>query len=234
MNTIPEVHIFSDWGANPNPGPGAYGVIMEYRWVKKEFSGGYKKTTNNRMELTGVITGLSKLKTRSKVTIFTDSQYTINGIEKWWAVKWRANNWKKADKKTATNHDLWWKLLDLTQKHDVSFYWIKGHNGHIENERCDELATLAMKKKNLWVDTWFIENPEKLKLSIEQVVIDIDAEKTWTQCKKCDNDLIVKYPKHSKKTLEKEYYYEYYHPCPACKTNYMLEEAKREISTLKL
>jgi len=234
MNTIPEVHIFSDWGANPNPGPGAYGVIMEYRWVKKEFSRGYKKTTNNRMELTGVITGLSKLKTRSKVTIFTDSQYTINGIEKWWAIKWRANNWKKADKKLATNIDLWEILLDLLEKHEVSFYWIKWHNWHLENERCDELATLAMKKKNLVVDTWFIENPEKLKLSIEQVVIDIDAEKTWTQCKKCDNDLIVKYPKHTKKTLKKEYYYEYYHHCPACKTNYMLEEAKREISTLKL
>ena len=82
MTNIPEVNIFSDGGANPNPGPGAYGVIMEYRGVKKEFWGGFKKTTNNRMELTGVITGLSNLKTRSKVTIFTDSQYTINGIEK--------------------------------------------------------------------------------------------------------------------------------------------------------
>jgi len=231
---IPEVHIFSDWGANPNPGPGAYGVIMEYRGVKKEFSGGYKKTTNNRMELRWVITGLSKLKKKSKVTIFTDSQYTINGIEKWWAKKWKANNWRKGDKKLATNSDLWGQLLDVLEKHEVNFYWVKGHNGHLENERCDELATLAMKRKELLIDEWFIESSEKKKFSPEQIILDPDAEKTGTNCKKCNNPLVKKLPKHTKKTLLKEYYYEYYHHCPACKTNYMLQEAKRDIKTLKI
>lgn len=232
--SIPEVNIFSDWWANPNPGPGAYGVIMEYRGVKKEFSGGYTKTTNNRMELRGVITGLTNLKTRSKVTIFTDSQYTINGIEKWWAKKWKANNWMRTASQKATNHDLWSLLLDALEKHDASFYWVKGHNGHIENERCDVLATLAMKKRNLVADSWFIETPEKKQISIWVVLDDPSAEKTGTNCKKCDHALIKKLPKHTKKTLLKEYYYEYYHHCPACKTNYMLQEAKRDIKTLKI
>lgn len=234
---LPEVHIFSDGWANPNPGPGGYGVIMKSGEHQKSFSGGYKKTTNNRMELTGAITGFSKLKTRSKVTLHTDSQYTINGIQKWWAKKWKANNWFRIGSQKAINYDLWGQLLELTEKHDVSFNWIKWHNGHIENEFCDELATLAMQWKNLIVDTGFKETVEKAKskkISVSQIALISDFEITGTSCKKCDNPLVKKYPKHTKKTLEKQYYYEYYHHCLSCKTNYMLEEAKRDIKTLKL
>lgn len=235
--SLPEVHIFSDWGANPNPGPGGYGVILKYGDHKKDFSQGYKKTTNNRMELMGAITGLQKLKARSKVILTTDSQYTINGIQKWWAKKWRANNWFRTGTQKAQNWDLWEILLLEVEKHDVHFAWIKWHTGHIENEFCDELATLAMQKKDLLVDTWYIEAPEKpkqTKTTSSKLWLISEFELTGTDCKKCLNPLEKKYPKHTKKTLLKEYYYEYYHHCPACKTNYMLQEAKRDIKTLKI
>lgn len=234
---LPIVNIYSDWWANPNPGPGWYGVILEYKWTKKDFSQGYKKTTNNRMELMGAITGFRKLKTKSRVTLHTDSQYTINGIEKWWAKKWRANNWMRTSSEKAVNHDLWEILLYLIEKHEVNFNWIKWHSWHVENEFCDELATLAMQRDDLLVDKWYKEiknKANKKKPTTSQTTLLSDAELVWTNCKKCDHPLIKKIPKHTKKTLEKQYYYEYYHHCPSCKTNYMLEAAKRDIDTLKV
>jgi len=236
MNKIlPEVQIYSDWGANPNPGPGAYGVIMKYWNHQKDFSQGYKMTTNNRMELLWAITGLQKLKTRSRVVLTTDSRYTINGIEKWWAKKWKANNWFRTGTQKAQNWDLWEILLREVEKHDVKFEWIKWHTGHIENELCDQLATHAMKRDDLLIDEWYIEAFNSLPFQGKGVIkIDSDAEKTGTQCKKCNHELIKKYPKHTKKTLEKQYYYEYYYHCESCRTNYMLEEAKRDIKTLKI
>jgi len=237
VKNIPEVYIYSDGWANPNPGPGAYGVLMKYGEHQKDFSQGYKMTTNNRMELMWAITGLRKLKTRSKVILTTDSQYTINGIEKWWAKKWQANNWFRTGSQKAQNWDLWKILLEEVAKHDVTFKWIKGHNGHLENEICDQLATLAMKRDDLLIDEWFTQAPEKAKVKkipTTQTGLLSDFESAGSDCKKCQNPLVKKYPKHTKKTLEKQYYYEYYHHCLSCKTNYMLEEAKRDIKTLKL
>jgi len=234
---LPEVHIYSDWWANPNPGPGGYGVIMKSWDHQKDFSQGYKRTTNNRMELMGAITGFRKLKTRSRVTLHTDSQYTINGLQKWWAKKWKANNWMRTKSERAVNHDLWAILLELSEQHEVDFEWIKWHSGHLENELCDELATLAMKRGDLLTDEWFQETPEKpktKKTSSSQTTLIGKLEKTGTNCKKCGHPLVKKHPKHTKKTLEKQYYYEYYHHCPSCKTNYMLPEAKRDIKTLKI
>lgn len=236
---LPTVYIYSDGWANPNPGPGGYGVVMKCGDHQKDFSGGYKRTTNNRMELMGAITGFSKLKTRSRVILCTDSQYTINGLQKWWAKKWKANNWFRTGSQKAINYDLWEILLDLAEKHQVEYEWIKGHNGHLENELCDELATLAMNRDDLLIDEWFIETPEKQKplsrISSQENSGCIDQfKKTGTNCKKCDHPLVKKTPKHTKKTLEKEYYYEYYHHCISCKTNYMLPEAKRDIKTLKI
>ncbi len=155
---LPEVELYSDWWAVPNPWRWGYWVILSYKWIKKEFSKGYKKSTNNRMELTWVIVWLSKLKQKSRVQVYTDSQYTINWIKKWWAEKWRSNNWYRTKNKKALNSDLWEKLLLLLDKHDVSFNWVKWHNGHKENERCDELATLALNNKNLIEDEWFEDN----------------------------------------------------------------------------
>lgn len=134
------VYIFSDGACSGNPGPGGYGVILRYGDKEKELSGGEAHTTNNRMELMGVITGLEALKYPCRVIIQTDSKYVVDGIEKGWAKSWRARGWVKSDKKPALNPDLWGRLLDLLDIHEVKFTWIKGHAGHAENERCDRLA----------------------------------------------------------------------------------------------
>ena len=134
------VYIFSDGACSGNPGPGGYGVILRCDGKEKELSGGEPDTTNNRMELSGVIAGLEALKYPCKVIIQTDSRYVVDGIEKGWAKSWRKNNWIKSDKKPALNKDLWERLLELLELHEVSFVWIKGHAGHAENERCDRLA----------------------------------------------------------------------------------------------
>ena len=134
------VYIFSDGACSGNPGPGGYGVILRCDGREKELSGGEPDTTNNRMELSGVIAGLEALKFPCKVILQTDSRYVVDGIEKGWAKSWQRNNWIKSDKKPALNRDLWERLLELLELHEVSFVWIKGHAGHEENERCDRLA----------------------------------------------------------------------------------------------
>lgn len=134
------VEIFTDGACSGNPGPGGWGVILRFGTAEKELSGGEKETTNNRMELTAAIMGLSALKEPCKVRLVTDSKYVADGINKGWAVSWQKNGWKKADKKPALNVDLWEKLLELIENHEVDIEWVKGHAGHPENERCDKLA----------------------------------------------------------------------------------------------
>ncbi len=144
-----EVEIYTDGACSGNPGPGGYGVILKYKGQVKELSGGEPQTTNNRMELMGVITGLNALKESCVVMLYSDSKYIIDAINKGWAKKWRANNWIKSDKKKALNIDLWEQLLDLLDKHEVTFNWVKGHAGHTENERCDELAVMQRDKNSI-------------------------------------------------------------------------------------
>ena len=134
------VEIYSDGACSGNPGPGGWGAILRCDGREKELSGGEPYTTNNRMELTGVIEALSALKFPCEVKVTTDSKYVFDGIEKGWAQGWKKRGWKKSDGKPALNPDLWEKLLELLAVHDVEFCWIKGHAGHPENERCDRLA----------------------------------------------------------------------------------------------
>lgn len=141
--TRPSVEIFTDGACSGNPGAGGWGAILRCNGREKEFSGGAAETTNNRMELTAVIEALSALKLPCDVTLTTDSQYVVNAVEKRWVYSWRDNGWRKADKKPALNVDLWEKLLPLLERHSVRFIWIKGHDGHAENERCDTLAVAA-------------------------------------------------------------------------------------------
>lgn len=138
-----QVDIFTDGACSGNPGPGGYGVILRYRGTEKELSGGEPHTTNNRMELLAVITALSALREPCEVTLYSDSQYVINGITKGWAEAWRANGWIKKDRTPALNSDLWERLLELIAHHKVTFIWVRGHNDHPENERCDALAVAA-------------------------------------------------------------------------------------------
>ena len=134
------VELFTDGACSGNPGPGGWGAILRFGTAEKELSGGEINTTNNRMELTAVIEGLSALKEPCIVKLTTDSKYVADGVTKGWAESWRKNGWRKADKKPALNPDLWEKLLDLLKIHQVEICWVKGHAGHIENERCDRLA----------------------------------------------------------------------------------------------
>ena len=143
---IKDVELFTDGACSGNPGPGGWGAILRFKGAEKEFSGGEEKTTNNRMELTAVIEGLTKLKETCNVTLVTDSKYVADGISKGWAESWKKNGWRKADKKPALNADLWEKLLTLCNIHNLTIKWIKGHAGHTENERCDALAVSEYQK----------------------------------------------------------------------------------------
>ena len=140
------VEIFTDGACSGNPGPGGWGAILRYNKIEKEISGGEAQTTNNRMEITAVMEALATLKEPCNVTLYSDSQYVCNALTKGWAKKWRANNWMRNNREPALNPDLWEKLLDLYEKHNVKIVWVKGHAGHPENERCDRLAVAEVKK----------------------------------------------------------------------------------------
>ena len=140
------VQIYTDGACSGNPGPGGYGAILVYNGREKELCGGNIHTTNNRMELTAVIVALEALKEPCSVTLTTDSKYVSEAITQGWARSWKANGWKKADKKPALNFELWDRLLSLLEIHSVEFIWVKGHAGHPYNERCDALAVSYYKK----------------------------------------------------------------------------------------
>jgi ribonuclease HI len=135
-----KVTLYTDGACSGNPGPGGWGAILRSGGHEKELSGGFRRTTNNRMELIAVIKGLEALKEPCEVTVVTDSQYIVNAMEQGWAHRWRANGWRRNKKEKALNPDLWGKLLDLCGAHKVRFTWIRGHDGHPENERCDAMS----------------------------------------------------------------------------------------------
>lgn len=140
-----KVEIYTDGACSGNPGKGGWGAVLVYGGKEKELSGAEKDTTNNRMELTAVIEALGALKQPCNVVLTTDSKYVCDAINKGWVYSWKKNGWKKSDKKPALNVDLWEKLLPLLEKHNVEFVWVKGHNGHPYNERCDTLAVSEYK-----------------------------------------------------------------------------------------
>jgi len=140
-----KVEIFTDGACKGNPGPGGWGVILRYQNIEKELSGFEPMTTNNRMELRAAIEGIKALKRSVKIDIYTDSQYLRYGITKW-LVQWKAKNWRLSNRDPVKNQDLWEELDALTQNHNISWHWVRGHTGHIENERADALARYAIKK----------------------------------------------------------------------------------------
>lgn len=146
------VTIYTDGACSPNPGSGGYGVVLLYGEHRKELSGGYRLTTNNRMEMMAAIVGLQALKTKCAVTLYSDSKYVVDAIMQGWAVRWRAKGWKRTQTKSPVNADLWKQLLSLCEQHQVEFRWVKGHSGNVENERCDRLAVAAAQQPDLPVD----------------------------------------------------------------------------------
>lgn len=139
------VDLYTDGACSGNPGPGGYGAILIFKGIEKELSGGFPETTNNRMEIYAVIVGLEQLKESCEVTVYSDSSYTVNAYLQGWIRGWKKNGWRKADGKDVANVDLWQRLDALTEKHCVTFVKVKGHADNEYNNRCDKLATTAIK-----------------------------------------------------------------------------------------
>lgn len=154
-----KVEIYTDGACRGNPGRGGYGVVLRYKDIEKELSGGFSRTTNNRMELKAAIEGLSALKEPCAVTLHSDSKYLVDALTKGWAYSWQKKNWRKSGGGKALNSDLWARLLGLLSVHETELVWVKGHDGDKYNERCDELARSAADGEALAEDAGY-EEPE--------------------------------------------------------------------------
>ena len=143
LPTSEQVTIYTDGACLGNPGPGGYGAVLLYGSQRKELSGGFKLTTNNRMEITAALAALEALRKPCRVILFSDSQYLVTAMSKGWAQRWQANGWKRNKREDAVNPDLWERMLEVCRRHDVEFRWVRGHSGMKENERCDRLAVAA-------------------------------------------------------------------------------------------
>ena len=163
MQASHTVTIYTDGACSGNPGPGGYGAVLLSAGHEKELSGGFRRTTNNRMELLAAIVGLETLNRRCQVALYTDSRYIVDAINKGWAIRWRDNGWMRNKREAAVNPDLWERLLDLLDKHDVDVRWVRGHAGNEGNERADRLAVAASRGKGLPDDDGY--NPSPIKPS---------------------------------------------------------------------
>jgi len=163
QSTLISVDVYTDGACKGNPGPGGYGVILRCGEHGKELHGGRRRTTNNRMELLACVEALRALKSACDVTIHSDSKYIVNAFSKGWAERWRRNGWKRNKHDKAENADLWAEFLTLSDQHRVRFEWVRGHSGHPENERCDQLATTAAALHDLPPDLAYEEQVERSK-----------------------------------------------------------------------
>lgn len=154
-----KVTIYTDGACSGNPGPGGYGIVMLSGKHRKESAQGYRRTTNNRMELMALIVALELLTRPCEVELFSDSRYVVDAIEKGWAKSWKARGWRKADKQPAVNADLWARALDVLARHKVRLHWVRGHASCVENNRCDELAVAASRAPDRLVDHGFESPP---------------------------------------------------------------------------
>lgn len=216
---LPEVEIYTDGACEPNPGPGAYGVVLLHSKKRSEASGGFRLTTNNRMEIYAAIKGLELLNQPCKVTLYSDSQYLVKAMMEGWAEVWKRKDWWRTNKERAVNADLWEKLLVLCAKHRVEFRWVQGHAGIKENERCDELSCAALRPPNLPADEGYENKPET---EGERPRLTQAGQPCW----KCSTPIIKQ---TSRKKPKHDYYYEYFLACPKCHATYQVDEAKRFI-----
>jgi ribonuclease HI len=149
MYDAKQVTIYTDGACTGNPGPGGYGVVLLHDATREELSGGFRRTTNNRMEILAAIVGLEALKEPCRVDLYSDSEYLVNAIELGWAKRWRAKSWRRSTGEPALNPDLWERLLNHCDRHEVKFHWVRGHAGNPENERADRLAVQAASQPGL-------------------------------------------------------------------------------------
>jgi len=160
MNERKDVTLYTDGACIGNPGPGGYAAVLLYGKHRKELSGGYLRTTNNRMELLAVVMGLMALKMKCHVTVYSDSRYVVDAMNKGWARRWHSNGWKRNKSEKAVNPDIWAQLISFCDYHDVEFKWVRGHTGNSENERCDQLANEAAQQSDLPADQGYIHNED--------------------------------------------------------------------------
>jgi ribonuclease HI len=242
-----KVVIYTDGAAEPNPGPGGYGVVLIHGGHRKELSGGVRRSTNNRMELLAAVHGLRALKTLCEVTLYSDSRYLVDAMTSGAARKWEAREWWRNTREKVPNADLWEELLHLCATHRVEFRWLRGHAGIPENERCDVLAMDIVKRGqsgdlSLPADEGY---EEQLARAIAETVPPGDApgdrqknpgagahgrEKMLSPgqpCRKCGTPVEKRLPRKRESRGRRQYYFEYYLHCPGCKTFYMVEEARR-------
>ena len=200
-----EIEIYADGACEPNPGPGGYGVILLYEKTRKEISGGFRLTTNNRMEISAAIKGLEILREPCKATVYSDSKYLVDAMMEGWVAKWKAKNWWRTSKERAVNIDLWERLIELCERHEVRFVWVKGHAGNRENERCDQLSYAALRKTDLPIDDGYENKPPE----VEPVKMTHEGQ----PCRKCSTPVIK-----LKSRKFKVYLF-----CPNCKATYQIE-----------
>ena len=213
--TLQSVEIYTDGGCEPNPGPGGYGVVLVHPRKRAEISGGFRKTTNNRMEIFAAIAGLELLKQPCKVTLYSDSEYLVKAMAQGWVESWKRKQWWRSKTERVPNRDLWERLMAPCEKHQVQFRWVKGHAGHLENERCDQLAMAALRRSDLPIDEGY-ENKAEEGARPEMQEGD--------PCRKCSTP-VIKQKARSKPN--RDFYYEFYLWCPKCQATYEVESAKR-------
>jgi ribonuclease HI len=234
-----KVIIYTDGAAEPNPGPGGYGVVLLSGKHRKELSGGFKLTTNNRMELLAVIVGLESLSRHCQVTIYSDSKYVVESVERGSVQRWKKNNWYRTKSEKAKNADLWARFLDAYERHQVRFKWVKGHAGIPENERCDELAVAGAQAYDSAVDAGYLEQIGESSMPLSESHAapaggkrlpnqsDVVHQHAGEPCRKCGTPIVRKDTKPKVPKPGQTYYYEWYLVCPGCRTMYMVDAAKR-------
>jgi len=220
--SLPEVVIYTDGGCEPNPGAGGYGVVLVHPKKRTEVSGGFRKTTNNRMEIFAAIAGLELLKQPCRVTIYSDSKYVVDAMMSGWVVAWKRKGWWRTKTERPENVDLWQRLEALCQTHQVELRWLKGHAGDLENERCDQLAMKALREANLPVDDGYENKPETEEVRPEM--------QEGEPCRKCTTPVIKR---QGKWKPGQDHYYEFHLFCPNCQTAYHVESAKRFVEQTK-
>jgi ribonuclease HI len=211
----PRVTIYTDGGCEPNPGAGGYGVVLLHPKKRAEVKGGFRRTTNNRMEIYAAIKGLKLLKQPCVVTLYSDSKYLVDSMTLGWARNWKKRNWWRTSKERAENFDLWEKLLALCEKHEVKFEWLRGHAGDPENECCDRLSCSALREPNLPVDEGYENKPENGEGR--------PKPKEGEPCWKCSSAVI----KHERRPKPgQDVFHAFFLQCPKCLTTYEVDEAK--------
>lgn len=217
-----DVIIYTDGACDRNPGPGGYGAVIMSGGARKEISEGYRLTTNNRMELMAAIKALEALNEPCDATLYSDSKYLVEAMEKGWAEKWRDSGWTRKGAKRVPNADLWKRLLGLLDVREVEFEWVRGHAGDTHNERADFLSYRAIQADHLLEDEGYLR-----QLELERIA-PTDITQPGQPCRKCGTPVVKRKPKRKHRSGQ-SYYYEYYLQCPECGTIYMVEDAKRSV-----